>query len=267
MARYYFGDERRAVGRFVRFAGPAATPTEIVGVAGDYARGTPRGGKQTEFATYFPYRDTEALNKGAQTRLRVMLVVIRSEGDPTTVASAARSTLREIDPDLPVVRINTAEQHVDDVLSQDWLVAVLSTTLSGVALVIACLGLFGIVSYRVLSLATRVVAPVWRRRRRSCDADECLDTPDGGGWCRCADSGQTRRVRGSADRAAVRINPPRGRPRHSSHTIPRWPIHPSQLLSNPDRTCSIRRRTAICRRCRIARCPNRCRSARSLVRA
>jgi len=149
MARYYFGDERRAVGRFVRFAGPSAMPTEIVGVAADYARGTPRGGKQTEFATYFPYRDTEALNKGAQTRLRVMLVVIRTEGDPTKVASAARSTLREIDPDLPVVRINTAEQHVDDVLSQDWLVAVLSTTLSGVALVIACLGLFGIVSYRV----------------------------------------------------------------------------------------------------------------------
>ena len=149
MARFYFGDAQHAVGRFVRFAGPASALTEIVGVAADYARGTPRGGKRTEFATYFPYRDPEALNKGAQTRLRVMLVVIRTEGDPIAVASRVRAELRTIDPELPVVRINTAEQHLDDVLGQDRLVAVLSGALGGVAVSIACLGLFGVVSYRV----------------------------------------------------------------------------------------------------------------------
>ena len=48
-----------------------------------------------------------------------------------------------------MVRINTAEQHLDDVLGQDRLVAVLSGALGGVAVSIACLGLFGVVSYRV----------------------------------------------------------------------------------------------------------------------
>ena len=66
------------------------------------------------------------MNKGAQTRLRVMLVVIRTEGDPIAVASRVRAELRTIDPELPVVRINTADQHLDDVLGQDRLVAVLS---------------------------------------------------------------------------------------------------------------------------------------------
>jgi predicted permease len=148
MARFYFGD-RSAVGRLVRFPWPTPAPVEIVGVAADYAKGTPRGAKRPEFATYFPYRDPEALNKGAQSRLRVMLVVIRTTGDPLAVADRVRAELRAIDPELPVLRINTTEQHVEDVLAQDRLVAVLSSVFGVIAVSMACLGLFGLISYRV----------------------------------------------------------------------------------------------------------------------
>lgn len=148
MARYYFGD-RNPIGRIVRFAGTPKVLTEVVGVTADWVKGTPRAGAQAEFATYFPYRDPEALNRGAQTRLRVMLIVMRTAVDPLALAPAVRRELRAIDPLLPVLRINTTEQQLDDVLAQDWLIAVLSSTLGAIALVLACLGLFGLISYRV----------------------------------------------------------------------------------------------------------------------
>jgi predicted permease len=147
MARYFFGD-RPAVGRVVRFSGNS-TPTEIVGVTRDFVKGSPRAGARAEFATYFPYRDPEALNRGAQTRLRVMLIVLRTAGDPTALAETVRLELRAIDPGLPILRINTTEQQLDDVLAQDRLIAVLSTSFGAVAVFLACLGLFGLISYRV----------------------------------------------------------------------------------------------------------------------
>jgi predicted permease len=148
MARFYFGD-RSPVGRMVRFTGPTAPLTEIVGVVTDYVRGTPRGDVRGEFATYFPYRDREALNRGAQTRLRVMMIVIRAGVPPLTLADSVRRELRAIDPELPVLRINTTEQQLDDVLAQDRLVAALSTTFALVTVALACLGLFGLISYAV----------------------------------------------------------------------------------------------------------------------
>src|SRR5262245_49913104 len=117
MARFYFGDVN-PVGRTVRFAGPGGAPYQIVGVARDFTKGTPRGGVHAEFATYFPYRDPEALNRGAQSRLRVMLIVVRTAGEPLALAGRIRQELRAIDPALPVLRINTVDQQVEDVLAR-----------------------------------------------------------------------------------------------------------------------------------------------------
>ena len=98
---------------------------------------------RTEYATYLPYRNPEALNKGAQTHLHAR----HARGDSHGKASdcrckqCPRRAADDLNPELPVVRINTAEQHLDDVLGQDRLVAVLSGALAGLAVSIACLGL------------------------------------------------------------------------------------------------------------------------------
>ena len=155
MARHYFGD-RSPIGRTVRFPGREKTPTEIVGVVADFAKGTPRGGVHAEFATYFPYRDVEALNHGAQSRLRVMLVIVRTVADPLTLGTRVRDELRAIDPSLPILRINSVDQHLDDVLAQDRLIAGLSAVFSIVAVFMACLGLFGVISHRVTRRASEI---------------------------------------------------------------------------------------------------------------
>jgi predicted permease len=148
MARFYFGTEGAAVGRMVRFPGPTKQPQQIVGVINDYVRTSPRN-PQNYFSNYFPYRHPEAINRGENSRLRVMLVAIRTFGEPLAIADAVRAEIRAIDPLLPILRINTVEQQLDDVLGQDRLVASLSAALSAMAMFLASLGLSGLVSYRV----------------------------------------------------------------------------------------------------------------------
>lgn len=148
MARFYFGTEAAAIGRMAVFPGNVKQPHEIVGVIHDYVRTTPRQ-TQLQFSTFFPYRHAEAINRGQQSRLRVMLIAIRVNGNPLSIADAVRREIRTIDEMIPVLRINTTEQQLDDVLAQDRLVASLSTALSAIAVFLASLGLFGLLSYRV----------------------------------------------------------------------------------------------------------------------
>jgi predicted permease len=148
MARFYFGSEAAAVGRMVQFPRDTKHPHQIVGVINDYVRTTPRH-PLDYFSTYYPYRHPEAINRGQNSRLRVMLVAVRAAADPLALAGAVRSEIRAIDPLLPVLRINTTEQQLDYVLAQDRLVAVLATALSAAALCVSSLGLFGLISYRI----------------------------------------------------------------------------------------------------------------------
>ncbi len=148
MARFFF-DNQNPVGRFVRWSVNDTEPTEIVGVVKDFVRGTPRGVSQPELFTFFSYRHREALNRGAQSRLRAMMVAVRTAGDPLRMAARIRQELREIDPNLPVLRINTIEEQLSDVLAQDRLTAVLSGFFGVLAVLLASIGLYGVISYTV----------------------------------------------------------------------------------------------------------------------
>lgn len=148
MARFYFGSEAAAVGRMVQFPGPIKRLHEVVGVVNDYVRTTPRH-TLDYFSNYYPHRHPEAVNRGQMSRLRAMLVAIRTDGEPLSIADAVRSEIRSVDPLLPVLSINTPEQQLDGLLAQDRIVATLSTALGAMAMVLASLGLFGVLSYRV----------------------------------------------------------------------------------------------------------------------
>ena len=148
MARFYFGSEAAAVGRVVRFPGPSKQPHQIVGVINDFVRTTPRH-TLDYFSTFYPYRHADAINRGQQSRLRVMLVAIKTTVPPLTIADDVRKEIRAIDPLLPVLRINTPDDQLEGLLAQDRIVASLSTALGATAMVLASLGLFGLLSYRV----------------------------------------------------------------------------------------------------------------------
>jgi predicted permease len=95
-------------------------------------------------------------------------VEVRAAGAPAALAHVVRQALAEVEPRLPVSEIVPLNERVSRNLSQDRLVAVLATAFGGLALMLACLGLYGTISYgvsrRLAELALRMAlgASAWR---------------------------------------------------------------------------------------------------------
>jgi hypothetical protein len=71
---------------------------------------------------------------------------VRTVGDPAAVGPAIRAAVRDIDPRLPVIDLRTQEQQIARRNSQEWLFARLSGFFGLAALILACVGLYGLMS-------------------------------------------------------------------------------------------------------------------------
>ena len=93
---------------------------------------------------------------------------VRTSGAPESLVPTLRQVLAEAEPNLPVYDILPIEQRVARALSQDAVVAQLTTVFSGISLLLACLGLYGTISYgvnqRVAELGLRIALGADRRQ-------------------------------------------------------------------------------------------------------
>jgi predicted permease len=140
-ARYFFGG-LDVLGR--RFSpGPAYDPSadyEIVGVVSDAKYSQVRGGFPR--TAYLPF----TANRGV---LRGLYFHVRSAGDPRALAPAARTVVQGLDAALPIVEMDSMTSQIGASLWQEQLFARLTTVFSLLALVLACIGLYGTISYAV----------------------------------------------------------------------------------------------------------------------
>ncbi len=74
---------------------------------------------------------------------------VRTIGDPSELIPAVRQAVRSVDPNLPIGGIQTLAEQVSSNLAQQRLIARLTTIFGGLALGLACLGLYGVMSYSV----------------------------------------------------------------------------------------------------------------------
>jgi predicted permease len=74
---------------------------------------------------------------------------LRTAGDPRAVISAIRDVLQHSGFDLPLFDIKTESQQIDELLFQERLIARLSSVFGLLALLLACIGLYGLLSYEV----------------------------------------------------------------------------------------------------------------------
>jgi hypothetical protein len=135
MARHLVGT-RSAVGRRL---GAPRDPIEIIGVVKDTKHGSPRDQRGVWYVTY---RQVPAL-------MRSMCVVIRTRGAPAALRRAVTLALRDFDPALPILRVDTIVEQLDDVLFQDRSMAMLSVVFAVLAGLLACIGLYGMMAYAV----------------------------------------------------------------------------------------------------------------------
>jgi putative ABC transport system permease protein len=113
-------------------------PEEVVGVAGDVRNQGLAQPPQPQF--YVPY---------AQLAWPNMNLYVRSATDPHNMVSAIRSQLASVDPDQPVTNIQTVDELMDGARSQPRFTMLVLGAFSGTALVLAIIGLYGVLAYSV----------------------------------------------------------------------------------------------------------------------
>jgi predicted permease len=128
--------EGQAIGKQVRITGNE--PITIVGIAADVRSETFAGRPQPEM--YRPH---------AQTRDRAFQFVIKSTRDPDQVLSEARTVVQRFDSKLPLVGASSMRQLVDGALAQPRFYLLLVAMFAVLALVLAAVGVYGVVAYTV----------------------------------------------------------------------------------------------------------------------
>jgi predicted permease len=74
---------------------------------------------------------------------------VRTAGDPQALVSAIRRVVADVNPNLPLRDVTTESQQIDRLLFQERLIARLSAFFGLLALALACIGLYGLLSYEV----------------------------------------------------------------------------------------------------------------------
>ncbi|HLY19237.1 MAG TPA: ABC transporter permease [Bryobacteraceae bacterium] len=139
-ARKYYGGESPLGRRFHLMRAAADDPGfEIIGVVKDGKHADLR--EQPQPFVYYAYAQHESIMR--------MNFYVRTARDPTTLAGALRDEVRRADPNLPVFDMKTMDQQINEDVSNERLVAVLSTFFGMLATLLAAVGLYGVMAYAV----------------------------------------------------------------------------------------------------------------------
>jgi putative ABC transport system permease protein len=141
LARKYFRDGD-ALGKRITFGNPGKPDVKwmtIIGIVANVRHRALELEPQPEY--YIPH---------AQMPMRGMILAVRSAQDPRSLTAAIRREIQSIDPDQPVARVRTLDQVVSESVAPRRLSVVFLGIFAGVAVLLAAVGTYGVISYFVV---------------------------------------------------------------------------------------------------------------------
>ena len=139
--RYF--KEQNPIGRTFTFDDETdnGAPLEIIGVIGDVkSADTRKPANPAVFRPILQIQDQSAYTVNIQ---------IRTNGDPAAVAAPVRQMLNQIDDKLPIYGVTTMHEQIAERHNQDRLSAQLVSFFGALALILACIGLYGVMAHGV----------------------------------------------------------------------------------------------------------------------
>jgi putative ABC transport system permease protein len=144
MAKAYFGDQS-PLGRKFQIG---ALPDEsvpwmtVVGVVGNIKQSLVA---DTPTEMYLPFRQANELLP-----IQNMAIVVRTEVDPHSLSAGLVKTVKEINPNQPVVKIRTMDENVSQNFAQPRFRTMLLVIFASIAVLIAAVGVYGVMAYATL---------------------------------------------------------------------------------------------------------------------
>jgi predicted permease len=143
--RRFFPNED-ALGKRVRFSGEKRE-VEIVGMVADTKYENLR--QDVQPLIYTPWRQEV-------TAIGDVHIALRAASEPTALAASARQAVRELDPNLPVTLVSTQTARSQATLGQERMYARLLSFFGGLGLLLAAIGLSGVLAYSVAQRANEI---------------------------------------------------------------------------------------------------------------
>ena len=128
---------QNAVGR--KFTSSILVDVEVIGVAKNARYNTLK--RKLPKVAYLAYGQRKGVGQ--------MTFELRVAGDPMALAGAVRRLVREADPRIPVQKMTTQEQVIESGISQERTFAMLCACFAALAVLIACVGIYGTMAYNV----------------------------------------------------------------------------------------------------------------------
>ena len=140
-AARHFWPNQSPIGRRISSTGREREFFEIVGVVNDLAFPGSLGEPYTRFEAFVPV---------AQSAPAFLNIILRTSTNAETIGNSLRSSIAGLDPDLPVYRVRTARSAVDQGLGSISLLGSLLGAFAVVGVILAMVGIYGVVSYTVV---------------------------------------------------------------------------------------------------------------------